>query len=589
MMKCGWAEVFRLCPAVTNAILITQTIVRRRKMSEKVYGIDLGTTYSCLAGFDEFGKVTVFENDQMETTTPSVVWFEGRNATVGSVAKEQAGNNPDVVVSAVKRRMGTDEEVLQSGKKLRPEMVSALILKKLVKDAAVAGEHVHRVVITCPAYFGVAEREATKRAGELAGLEVLSIINEPSAAAFSYGIEKGSLEGKAALVFDLGGGTFDATVIRIGKEIDVVATGGDSHLGGQDWDETIGRYFIERFCEETGYDRGRADEDAAFLAFAKTLAEKHKRMLTGATKVKVALERYGKRCTFDFTRDDFDQKTVGLLQNAILATKQVLDEAEQKDPSFSRSRMEVLMVGGSTFMPQVAEALTREFGVVPKSYRPNESVARGAVLYARQMAISKRIEERGGNPDDLFLGGDSSNSDMADLFIGGDVERDLFLGGAKDGGFRVMHNVTSKSFGVWYVSSIEDKVGFVSNVISKNEKLPFRPGNGRGESVSHTLVDNQTGVRFKIYENDDISVGSRIDVDFCRYIGEMSLTGLPPGRPAGQECIVYMELDKEGLLHAWGIDSETKKRCDATFRTEGVISQEEVADAKAVVDWFRVQ
>lgn len=558
-------------------------------MSEKVYGIDLGTTYSCLAGFDEFGKVIVFENDQMETTTPSVVWFEGRNATVGSVAKEQAGYNPDVVVSAIKRRMGTDEEVLQSGKKLRPEMVSALILKKLVKDAAVAGEHVHRVVITCPAYFGVTEREATKRAGELAGLEVLSIINEPSAAAFSYGIEKGSMEGKAALVFDLGGGTFDATVIRIGKEIEVVATGGDSYLGGQDWDETIGRYFIERFCEETGCDRGKADADAAFLFYAKAIAEKHKRILSGATKVKITLERYGKRCSFDFTRDDFDQKTAGLLQNAILATKQVLDEAEQKDPSFSRSRMEVLMVGGSTFMPQVAEVLSREFGVTPKSYRPNESVARGAVLYARQMAIAKRIEECGGNPDDLFLGGDAERSGISDLFLGGDVERELFLKGAKDGGFRVMRNVTSKSFGVLYVDSINDKIGFVSNAISKNETLPFRPKNGRGESKSMTLVDNQTGVTFKIYENDDSSVGSRIAVDLCRYIGEMSLTGLPPGRPAGQRLTVYMELDEEGLLHAWGIDDATRKRCDVTIRTEGVISQAEVADAKAIVDWFRVQ
>jgi len=561
---------------------------RRTKMSEKVYGIDLGTTYSCLAGFDEFGKVTVFENDQMETTTPSVVWFEGRNVTVGSVAKEQAGNNPDVVVSAIKRRMGTDEEVLQSGKKLRPEMVSALILKKLVKDAAEAGEHVHRVVITCPAYIGVAQREATKVAGELAGLEVLSIINEPSAAAFSYGFEKGSLEGKNALVFDLGGGTFDATVIRIGKEIEVVATGGDSYLGGQDWDEAIGHYFIERFCEETGYDREKADNDAGFLAFAKSCAEKHKRLLSGAKKTRVSFERYGKHCNFDFTRDEFDAKTSGLLLNAVMATRQVLDEAEIKDSSFNRARMEILMVGGSTKMPQVAEALEREFGIKPKSYRPDEAIARGAVLYARQFAVIDSIERRGGNPNDLFLGGDTSSQDMVDLFLGGSSEQELFLSGAKDG-FRRITNVSSKGFGVRYYASQDDNDGYVVNVIPKNEVLPFSPKDGRGESKSHTLVDNQTGVKFELYENEKMSVGQHIELDDCSLIGEMHLTGLPSGRPAGQPCTVFMELDKEGILHAWGFDDSTGSRCDVTIKTAGVLPREEVYDAKSTVDWFKIQ
>lgn len=557
-------------------------------MSEKVYGIDLGTTYSCLAGFDEYGKVTVFENDMMETTTPSVVWFDGRNVTVGSVAKEQAGNNPDVVVSAIKRSMGTDESVVQSGRRLRPEMVSALILKKLVKDAAAAGENVRRVVITCPAYFGVAQREATKNAGELAGLEVLSIINEPSAAAFSYGLEKGSLEGKMALVFDLGGGTFDATVIRIGKEIEVVATGGDSYLGGQDWDEAIGHYFIERFCEEVGYDRMKADADAAFLAFAKSQAEKHKRILSGAKKTRVAFERYGKHCSFEFTRDEFDARTSGLLLNAIMATKQVLGEAEAKDPSFSRSSMEILMVGGSTKMPQVAEALKREFGMEPKSYRPDESVARGAVLYARQFAVVKRIEDCGGDPDDLFLGGESSPQGVADLFLGGEAEEELFLSGSKDG-FRKLTNVSSKSFGVRYYASRDDDVGYVVNVIPKNVVLPFQPKNGAGESSSQTLADGQTCVKFEIYEDENMSVGEHIEIDTCSLIGEMRLTGLPPGRPAGQDCTVFMELDSEGLLHAWGIDDSTGRRCDVTIKTEGVLSQAELDDAKATVDWFVVQ
>lgn len=558
-------------------------------MSGKVYGIDLGTTYSCIAGFDEFGKVVVYENDIMETTTPSVVWFEGRNATVGSVAKEQAESDPGSVVSAVKRLMGSDEKVVRSGKTLRPEMVSALILKKLVKDAAQHGQDVRRAVITCPAYFGAAEREATKMAGELAGLEVLSIVNEPSAAAFSYGIEKGSLQGKAALVFDLGGGTFDATVVRIGsRDIEVIATGGDSYLGGQDWDETVGRYFIERFCDETGFDRGSADADEAFLAFAKSLAEKNKRILSGMSKVKVSFERHGRRCSFEFTRDDFDARTSGLLQNAVLATKRVLDDAESKDPSFSRTNMEILMVGGSTFMPQVAEALRAEFGIEPKSYRPNESVARGAALYARQLAIAGRIESAGGNPDDLFLGGDDALSGVADLFLGAGTDEDLFLSGAKDG-FRKLSNVVSKSFGVRYFDSEEDRRGYVKNVIPKNTPLPFKPGNGLGESVCYTLSYNQTVTRFQIYENEDASMEKRIDLDLCSNVCEMKLTGLPPGRPAGQKCIVCMELDAEGILHAWGVECATGKRCDVEKKTANILSREEAGDAKSVVDWFVVQ
>ena len=551
-------------------------------MNEKVYGIDLGTTYSCLAGFDEHGKVVVFDNDQMEPTTPSVVWFSGRTATVGSPAKEQAPVHPEAVVSAIKRKMGTDEATVQSGKSLRPEMVSALILKKLIKDARSNGENVRKVVITCPAYFGVAQREATKRAGELAGLEVLSIVNEPSAAAFSYGLEQESLDGKTALVFDLGGGTFDATVIRIGREINVVATGGDSFLGGRDWDEAIARYFIERFCEETGYDRALADSDKGFLAEMTALAEKRKRQLTNATKAKVAIEQYGRMCSFEFTRDEFDAKTAGLLQSAILATRKVLEDAERKDGGFNRAGMEILMVGGSTLMPQVAAALELEFGVKPKSYQPHEAVARGAALYARQALAMKNIEARGGNPDDLFLGGDvGARRRGGDLFLGGDV------GGEKQ--FVKIVNVTSKGFGIHYYDSDKDNIGFISNIVPKNADIPFQPHDGLGESHALTMMQNQTACKFEIWENEEMSVDERIDIDICAKIGEMMLTGLPSGRPPGQECTVFMEIDREGLLHAWGVHNETGRRCDVSIKTEHVLSREEVSDARAVVDWFEVE
>jgi len=546
-------------------------------MSEKVYGIDLGTTYSCVAGFDEFGKVVVFENDQLEPTTPSVVWFDGRTAAVGALAKEQAAHHPAAVVSAIKRKMGTDEIVVQSGKELRPEMISALILKKLVKDAKANGENVQKVVITCPAYFGDAERNATKRAGEMAGLEVLSIVNEPSAAAFSYGLEQESLDGKLVLVFDLGGGTFDATVIRIGKEIQVIATGGDSYLGGRDWDETIARYFIERFCEETGYDRKLAEKDEGFLAEMMVQAEKKKRQLTNAVKSKVSFEHYGRQCSFEFTRDEFDVKTAGLLQSAIIAAQQVLDEAKIKETGFSTAGMEILMVGGSTLMPQVRVALEREFGVKPKSYQPHEAVARGAALYARQIFAIKKIEERHGNPDDLFLSGAREMPVESD---------DLFLGGE----FRRIRNVSSKSFGIRYYDDDEDEIGFLVNVIPKNTEVPFTPHDDIGVSHSYTLSFGQTAVRFEVWENEEMSVGERFDIDSGAKVGEMTMNGLPPNQPPGQECTVFMELNHEGLLHAWGIHNDSGRRCDVTITTNRVLSEEEArGEAKDIVDWFRVE
>ena len=547
-------------------------------MSDKVYGIDLGTTYSCVAGFDDYGKVVVFDNDQMEPTTPSVVWFEGRTATVGAPAKEQAAHHPDSVVSAIKRKMGTDEITMQSGKKLRPEMISALILKKLVKDAKANGENVQKVVITCPAYFGESERNATKRAGEMAGLDVLSIVNEPTAAAFSYSLEQTSLDGKTVLVFDLGGGTFDATVIHVGSEIKVVATGGDSYLGGRDWDETIAKYFIEKFCDETGYDRKQAGSDEGFMAEMMTLAEKRKRQLTNATKVMVSFEHYGHHCSFEFTRNDFDSKTAGLMQSAIIATRQVIDEAKQKEFGFCTDEMEILMVGGSTLMPQVGVALEREFGVLPKSYQPHEAVARGAALYARQVLAVKKIEAQGGNPDDLFLGGSVGNSNgYSDLFLGGDC-------------FKKITNVTSKSFGIRYYESAQDKIGYIVNVIPKNTEVPFTPQFGIGESHSHTLSFGQTIVKFEVWENEEMSIGEHIDINMGSKIGEMELRGLPANQPPGQKCTIFMELSHEGLLHVWGIHNDTGKRCDVTITTDRVLSAADAkGEAKTIVDWFKVE
>lgn len=554
-------------------------------MAKRIYGIDLGTTYSCVAGFDENGRAVVYRNDEGEATTPSVVWFEGRTATVGSVAKEQAAHEPGAVVSAIKREMGTEKEIVQSQKRLRPEMVSALILKKLVQDVQSAtGEEVEDVVITCPAYFGEAEREATRCAGKLAGLNVLSIIDEPSAAAFSYGLERSSTNETLALVFDLGGGTFDVTIIRIGKEIKVVATDGDRRLGGRDWDRVVASYFIERYCEQTGKDRDSFGEDSKLFAQMMVLAEKYKRLLSNVQKVKVSFEYDGEFCSFDFTRDDFDAKTAGLLETALDKTRKVL-----RDTGMDGRDMTFLMVGGSTYMPQVANALKRVFKCEPRSYSPDEAVARGAALYARQMSITRAIEKAGGDPDDLFLSGNIKER-VEELVLSGDIrDEGLLLMGAK-GGLRRITSVCSKSYGIKYVRDKDDDIGYVVNLISKNTALPFSPNGQEGPGVGHsyTVSDNQTGCSFKVYENDELSRDEHIDIDLCSYLGEMKLTGLPEGRKAGQPLTEFMELDAEGLLHAWGIDDSTGKRCDVTIQIKGVLGRDKMASAQEIVDWFRV-
>ena len=307
------------------------------------------------------------------------------------------------------------------------------------------------------------------------------------------------------------------------------------------------------------------------------LAEKRKRQLTKAQKVKVAIEKYGRTCSFEFTRDEFDAQTSGSLESAISATKTVLVEAREKDRTFRQEDMEILMVGGSTLMPQVAVALEREFGIVPKSYQPHEAVARGAALFARQMQAVEKVRARGGNPDDLF--------------IGGEVRSDPYGAGESQEKFKKIRNVTSKSYGIRYYASQTDETGYIINHIPKNTEIPFKPreDGGVGEGHSHTLFPNQTAVKFEVYENEDVSLHKHLDLDYCNRLGEMTLTGLPGGRPPGQPCTVFMELSDEGLLHAWGIHDETGRRCDVTIKTEGVMSEDEIEDNQTIVDWFEVE
>ena len=279
--------------------------------SRAVYGIDLGTTYSCIAQVDKFDQAVVLTNFDGGTTTPSVVYFENKEkAIVGNEAKGMLSTEPQNCVSFVKRSMGVDADFDKSSNKfpyhMDPAEISALILKKLVKDANDLGDNpepITDVVITCPAYFGTKERMQTKQAGEIAGLNVLGIINEPTAAAISYGMK--TTERKTVLVYDLGGGTFDVTIINVnGGAIKVIATGGDHHLGGVDWDMELANYMLAQFNEQTGGSYTMDDEELKYTLLLE--AEVKKKQLSAKTSVKCNIQYDGQSARFEITRELFD-------------------------------------------------------------------------------------------------------------------------------------------------------------------------------------------------------------------------------------------------------------------------------------------
>jgi len=354
-----------------------------------VYGIDLGTTYSCIACVDEFGKPTVVKNSEGENTTASVVQFEGQSRVVGREAKNVAQMYPDSVVEMVKRHMGeAGWRFGYQGVDYSPEEISSYILRKVVGDVeAQTGEKITDVVITCPAYFGVNEREATAKAGEIAGLNVRSVINEPTAAALAYG----SLQDQdmVILVYDLGGGTFDITMIAIKQgAIEVIATGGNHYLGGRNWDEVIVSYLADQWKAATGSNDDPLD-DAETLNDLFGRAEQAKRSLSTKEKTDVAVTHAGQREKVTLTREKFDELTRNLLEETIAHTQRMLEQAKAKGYSqFDR----MLLVGGSTRMPQVMERLRKEFSVEPQIYDPDESVAKGAALFGQKLAIGEEIK-----------------------------------------------------------------------------------------------------------------------------------------------------------------------------------------------------
>ena len=358
---------------------------------EKVFGIDLGTTYSCVAYVDENGKATVIKNSEDTMTTPSVVYFEdAENIAVGESAKENALLEPLKVVSLIKRDMGkADADRTINGVKMRPEQISSYILRKLVNDAMNSlreegklgdNEEVKKVVITCPAYFGVEEKEATKTAGEIAGLEVLNIINEPTAAAISYGINVA--EGKKnVLVYDLGGGTFDITVMQVnGNNIKAIATGGNHALGGADWDDAVRSHIVQRFEEETGISAGDLMGDPETWQQISLSVEKAKKLLTSKEKAPISVNFEGEKFRMELTREKFDELTMDLLDQTIQLTNDMFEKAAEKGVNKKDIDI-ILLVGGSSKMKQVEKRICEEYGKETKLFEPDWAVAKGAAIY----------------------------------------------------------------------------------------------------------------------------------------------------------------------------------------------------------------
>ncbi|HEX8463512.1 MAG TPA: Hsp70 family protein [Abditibacterium sp.] len=492
----------------------------------KAVGIDLGTTYSALAYVDGFGKPIILKNADGQITTPSVVFFDPPNYTVGETALQATITDPDRVVQFVKRFMGQPNFRVQIGdKEYSPEFVSALILRKIVQDAEMElGEDITEAVITVPAYFTETQRHATIEAGELAGLKVLRIINEPTAAALSYGIQRRTHD-KRILVYDLGGGTFDVTVLNCGEnEFDVLSVGGDHRLGGKDFDDRIIDYICERIKADYGVE---VTGDAEVEAELRLKAEGAKRQLTGRQMVPISLkvpnpDGIGRAIPIkvELTREAFEGAATDLLTRTEMLLESVLAKADLE----WRDIDEVLCVGGSSRMPMVSKMLERLSGRKPMLHDPDECVAKGAALQAE------------------LLSGESS---LPEVSVG---------------------HVLSHSLGVAVMSNGRP---IIDHILPSLTRLPTMQ---RREGYT-TTTDSQTVVQIRIYEGESADPQSYGK-------GPLGVFNLDtsPARPKGQPKLsVEFRCDENGRITALAKDADTGKENYLTIALAGQRDESEVS------------
>ena len=548
--------------------------------SSKIYGIDLGTTYSCIAYVDDSGKPIVLQNSEGENTTPSVVYFEsGSNIVVGQTAKDVAVLHPDWVVSWVKRVMGDSDWVYEHEEKaLHPQDVSSFILRKLVTDAEViTGDTIRDVVITCPAYFGVTQKEATRQAGELAGLNVRYVIPEPTAAAIAYGIEKS--DPQTILVYDLGGGTFDVTLIEVETNgITVICTGGDHDLGGKNWDEDTATWYAEEFSRAKGVPADALMEDMETWQDLLTIAESAKKALSSRTGHKQRIQHGTDRAMVELSRDKFEELTSHLLERTISLTRNLLEIAATKGYD---TIDKMLLVGGSTYMPQIQARIAREFPSVDVvQFDPNQAVAKGAALFGLKCDVDDMIkaeiaEEIGHNAGEIDLvSADKDLVDRAERKVA--TEHGFSLPAVRNLVQTKISNVTSKSFGI-VILDREGRERRVNNLIVSDDAVPC--------SVTRkyfTVDDGQQGLLVECMENTE-RVGpddGSLDLDTSTEIGSTEIKFARP-LPASSPVEVTFSLSEDGLLKVFGKDLTTKTEIEAEFRTQAILTDEEIREKRA--------
>jgi molecular chaperone DnaK (HSP70) len=556
-----------------------------------IFGIDLGTTYSVVGYIDETGRAAVTRNSQGSDTTPSVVYFENEgNVVVGSTAKAAAGADPDQVVSLIKREMG-DREYHRTffGVEHTPPSISAIILEALAHEAEDdTGQKVTDVVITVPAYFGLLEKDATRKAGEIAGLNVIGIVPEPVAAALQYGVT-GSADGTAFLVYDLGGGTFDISLIQLtDTSIEVLVVGGDHRLGGADWDEKLLEYLVEQAVAECGDDSLRDDEP--MLQDLRIVAEDMKKALSSA-ETKTHIVRYtGSPAKITVSRSQFEEMTADLLDETIRITKRTLAEAEEKYPGIQQRISEVLLVGGSSRMPAVSAALKKEFGWDPKLADPDLAVAKGAALYAAGQTVRFVDKEEGRDQADGDGGAGENGS--GSLGARGPVTDEAVRAVAGQTGLaedavrklaqRTVVNVLPKAIGVKLVDTDKpgwqddiDSAFYIEHLVDAQTQLPF----DREPFVARTLEANQSEIEIEIWEQAGASPGPEMaanhPLDAGGRIKDLGSFSLPAGSPVNIE----INVDDEGTVHLKAVEPASNHEVTLAVRIS-ILSDEQVNEAK---------